>query len=262
MKEDDIRELFRKHEVLLSRDDVWKVQGTPVIKHSALERLSAALKLTWDLPTVVRSERDECVVLARATRTDGVSEWSFGEALIVGSTGVGGNYKVSGKQASYVYAMGEKRAKDRVIIKLAGLYGAYSEEEADDFKDRSQRDRDEEPEHEEQDRGASPDEGDVEQSPRTVGPEPGTQHEDRRPEMSDADKEAWLRARVEEAKTRSALSKLITNKKVVDGLDALGESIAADIRARARVRMKEMGDVEKAARDAKAAETEMDPAGA
>jgi hypothetical protein len=42
---------------------------------------------------------------------------------------------VSGKQAAYVYAMAEKRAKDRVILKLIELHGlVYSEEEADEFK--------------------------------------------------------------------------------------------------------------------------------
>jgi len=57
------------------------------------------------------------------------SEWSIGEAV------VNSNYKVSGKQAAYPYAMAEKRAKDRVILKLIGLHGfAYSEEEADEFK--------------------------------------------------------------------------------------------------------------------------------
>jgi hypothetical protein len=55
--------------------------------------------------------------------------------LIVPANGTGGNYKVSGKQASYVWAMAEKRGKDRVIIKLAGIE-AYSEEESDDFKER------------------------------------------------------------------------------------------------------------------------------
>ena len=57
------------------------------------------------------------------------AEWSIGEAL------VGVNYRVSGKQAAYVYAMAEKRAKDRVILKLIELHGlVYSEEEADEFK--------------------------------------------------------------------------------------------------------------------------------
>ena len=134
MDKREIATLFGTHDVKISEADVWAVQGTPVIKHSALERLSAALKITWDPPVIVRAERDECVVLARAARQDGIVEWSFGEALIVKDGTIGGNYKVSGKQAAYPYAMAEKRAKDRVIIKLAGLHGAYSEEEADDFK--------------------------------------------------------------------------------------------------------------------------------
>lgn len=134
MDKREIASLFKTHNVGVSEVDLWAVQGTPVIKHSALERLSAALKITWDMPTVIRSERDECVVLVRASRQDGISEWSFGEALIQTDGKPGGNYRVSGKQASYVYAMAEKRAKDRVVIKLAGLHGAYSEEEADDFR--------------------------------------------------------------------------------------------------------------------------------
>ncbi len=134
MDKREIANLFKTHNVGVSESDLWAVQGTPVIKHSALERLSAALKITWDMPTVIRSERDECVVLVRASRQDGISEWSFGEALIQADGKPGGNYRVSGKQASFVYAMAEKRAKDRVVIKLAGLHGAYSEEEADDFK--------------------------------------------------------------------------------------------------------------------------------
>ena len=45
------------------------------------------------------------------------------------------NYRVSGKQAGNVYAMAEKRAKDRVILKLLELHGlVYSEEEADEFR--------------------------------------------------------------------------------------------------------------------------------
>jgi hypothetical protein len=37
--------------------------------------------------------------------------------------------------APYVWAMAEKRAKDRVILKLAGLYGVYSDEEISDISD-------------------------------------------------------------------------------------------------------------------------------
>lgn len=123
----EIRELFAKHGVSLNRDDVWMVQASYVVKHKALERLAAALRIKYAPPQILRSERDEAVILVTGSLGDNV-EWSIGEAL------VNANYRVTGKMAPYVYAMAEKRAKDRVIIKLAGLHGVYSEEEADEFR--------------------------------------------------------------------------------------------------------------------------------
>lgn len=107
---------------------VWEVQGTPVISHKCLERVAAKAGIIWDAPIIVRAERDEAVILVTGTLGKR-REWSLGEAL------VNVNYRVSGKQAGYVYAMAEKRSKDRVILKLVELHGlAYSEDEADDFK--------------------------------------------------------------------------------------------------------------------------------
>src|SRR5215207_6669247 len=108
--------------------NVWRVQGTVVIYHKTLERIAAQAQIQFETPTIVRAERDEAVILVTGRMGDRV-EWSIGEAL------VGINYRVSGKQAAYVYAMAEKRAKDRVILKLIELHGyVYSEEEADEFK--------------------------------------------------------------------------------------------------------------------------------
>ena len=132
MNEQDIRDLFKSHNVPLERDDVWTVQSARVVRHKALERLAATLNISYDAPQILRSERDEAVILVTGRLGDR-SEWSIGEALSTDGSRPG-NYKVVGKQAPYVYAMAEKRAKDRVILKLAGLHGAYSEDEADDFK--------------------------------------------------------------------------------------------------------------------------------
>jgi hypothetical protein len=126
----EIRELFTRHGVELSRDEIWAVQGTPVVKHKALERLAGKLGIQFDNPTVLRAERDEAVLMVSG-QIDKRWEWSIGEAI------VNVNYRVSGKQAAYVWAMAEKRGKDRVILKLAGLHGAYSEDEADEFKEAS-----------------------------------------------------------------------------------------------------------------------------
>jgi hypothetical protein len=128
MNAQEIRDLFQKHKISLSRDDVWEVQGNPVVKHQALERLSSALRIIWHKPEVLRAERDEAVLIVTGNLPSGPSEWSIGEAVI------GQNLLARNKTAIYPYAMAEKRAKDRVILKLAGLYGSHSEEEADDFK--------------------------------------------------------------------------------------------------------------------------------
>lgn len=119
---------FKEAGVRIGGDDTWKVQGKPVIRHSALERLAAGCSISFDAPKVLRSESDECVIVVTGRMGD-KAEWSIGEARI------GLNYRVSGNQAGYPYAMAEKRAKDRVIIKLVGLHGVYSSEESDDFRD-------------------------------------------------------------------------------------------------------------------------------
>ena len=65
----------------------------------------------------------EAVVLVTGHMGD-KSEWSIGEAAPYNN------------KNSYPFAMAEKRAKDRVILKLVGLHGdVYSEDEADAFKE-------------------------------------------------------------------------------------------------------------------------------
>lgn len=137
MNAQEIRELFWRHGVPLSRDDVWDVQGTPVVLHKALERLAAVLGIEWGPPQILRAERDEAVLIATGKIADGQPEWSIGEALLGQNYRPGKSRKTGEMVAAYPYAMAEKRAKDRVILKLAGLHGTYSEEEADDFKQRT-----------------------------------------------------------------------------------------------------------------------------
>lgn len=129
MDKSAIVELFKSFKAPISQDDIWQVQGATVIKHKALEKLAAAAGIWFDKPTILRAERDEAVIMCVGHIGESRTEWSIGEAL------VNVNYRVTGKMAAYVYAMAEKRAKDRVILKLAGLHGIYSEDEADEFKD-------------------------------------------------------------------------------------------------------------------------------
>lgn len=134
-----IKNVFVENDVELTKEDVWKVQQAWVIKHAALERLAHKLGIGFEAPEVIQGpntpnwDGTSFAILVHAFRKIGdkdFQEWSIGE---VNSS----NYRTSGKQPAYPWAMCEKRGKDRAIIKLAGLHGLYSEDEADDFKEQN-----------------------------------------------------------------------------------------------------------------------------
>ena len=102
--------------------NVWQAEGETFIHHKTLERIAGKAKITFDPPTILRTERDEAVLLVIG-RLGERMEWSIGEAL------VGVNYHVPRSEAAYVYAMAEKRGKDRVILKLIELPDVVSSEE-------------------------------------------------------------------------------------------------------------------------------------
>jgi hypothetical protein len=142
-KDARITSILQKYDEDLS--STWMVQGQRVIYHSALERIAAKAGIQWDMPTWLVTGPECAVVQVSGTlhyKADEAPtsrkrmEWSVGEAH------VNVNYRVSGRQQPYPYAMAEKRAKDRVILKLINLHGLlYSEEEADEFKESAAGDR-------------------------------------------------------------------------------------------------------------------------
>ena len=109
----------------LNKDAVWDCHGTWVLKHSACETIAANRGITFDEPLIIESDADKSIAIVMVKGYLGDKfEWTFGEATPKNS------------KNSYPYAMAEKRAKDRIILKLIGLHGdVYSEDEADVFKD-------------------------------------------------------------------------------------------------------------------------------
>ena len=103
----------------------WDCHGTPVALHKALEQVAAHKKITFDPPTMIESDAEKKKVVMLVTgRLGNLSEWSIGEATVYNN------------KNTYPYAMAEKRAKDRVILKLIGVAGyVYSESEADSMRD-------------------------------------------------------------------------------------------------------------------------------
>lgn len=106
-------------------DEIWEVHGTTwCVKHKALERIAAEVGVIWEKPElkVCDMAAGMIAILVGGKLGDHV-EFSFGEA------------SPKNNKNSYPIAMAEKRAKDRVILKLLAVHGdLYSEEEADDFK--------------------------------------------------------------------------------------------------------------------------------
>jgi hypothetical protein len=106
------------------KEAVWDCHGTWIAYHRALERVAASRNIIFDPPQIVEANGENAVAAICVTgRLGDRTEWSIGEAA------------PKNNKNAYPWAMAEKRAKDRVILKLIGLHGTvYSEEEADDFK--------------------------------------------------------------------------------------------------------------------------------
>ncbi len=195
--------------------NVWRVQGTAVIYHKTLERIAAHTKTHFDPPILIRSERDEAVILVTG-RMPGEKageervEWSIGEAL------VNVNYRVSGRQAAYVYAMAEKRAKDRVILKLIELHGlVYSEEEADEFR----------------------------QNQPAVIRAVDEDFDAPPPPNSDqtAEQEADLKRRIDEAASINAVTDLMLDERTQAILNAMPHGTREEVRDYAKARLRALG---------------------
>lgn len=93
--------------------------------HKFLEKVANKAGINFNLPTVLNCETGEIAVCVEGIDKEGNKAWSIGEA------------SPKNCKNDYRWAMAEKRAKDRVILKLLGVAGdMYSEEEADEFKEK------------------------------------------------------------------------------------------------------------------------------
>jgi len=118
-----LRDLLQKYGEPAS--SVWDCHGTWVAYHAAIERMAAMAGIAFDPPVpLVADAANKHVALVVTARVGERSEWSIGEA------------SPANNKNAYPFAMAEKRAKDRVALKLLGMSGlVYSEDEADDFKE-------------------------------------------------------------------------------------------------------------------------------
>ena len=155
----NIKELAEKYE--LQKEDFWELRknsGKWIITHDACEKIAEIEGIVFDPPVIVSyqptiiTENGEkvqqvkwgkqfwkpawagtcqkktgdvaMIVTGYKTENPDYKIWTTGEANALNCT------------AEYYMAMAEKRAKDRVILKLINAYeqGIYSDVEADDFQ--------------------------------------------------------------------------------------------------------------------------------
>lgn len=118
-------EAIRK-EYGLAATDFWQIPQNKqwVCKHSALEVVAFKASIKFDMPVFIETNAPGLVTsLVVMGHMGDRSDWATGETNP-------SNYHVKGKQPSYPWAMSEKRAKDRVILKLVGIHGlVYSDAE-------------------------------------------------------------------------------------------------------------------------------------
>ena len=119
----NIKELAKKYN--LSGSDFWELpmkKGTWILSHDACEKIADIEKITFEYPEI-HNGTNSVAMIGKATKAD-KTIWSTGEA------------NPQNCKNQYMWAMAEKRLKDRLTLKLINAYeyGIYSEEEADDFK--------------------------------------------------------------------------------------------------------------------------------
>ncbi len=90
-----------------------------IIYHRYCEQIAARAGIVFEPPELIENDNESGrVVLLVKGRLGYAEEWSYGEAA------------PSNCVVPYIFAMAEKRAKDRVILKLAGFHGmVYSDVE-------------------------------------------------------------------------------------------------------------------------------------
>lgn len=106
------------------KDAAWDCHGVFVVYHRVLEQIAAQAGIAFDPPQIIEAKGEQGIAAVCVVgRMGDKAIWSIGEAA------------PKNNKNAYPWAMAEKRAVDRVILKLIGIHGlVYSEEEADDFK--------------------------------------------------------------------------------------------------------------------------------
>lgn len=135
-----VEKILEKYDIAVT-DALWPCTRTNkksgitttnwVIYHRYCEQIAAKAGIVFSPPELIVNETDgkgkREVVLLVTGQLGHVKEWSYGEASPATTF------------LPYVFAMAEKRGKDRVILKLAGFHGMVYSDVEEDWKNDKQK---------------------------------------------------------------------------------------------------------------------------
>lgn len=134
MNKETLKKIYVKYQ--LDKDDIFVLKfggkEKPIITRAGIEKIQANLGVEVSFKIESKSEdHKSCIILAtgcifrtdeRGQKVPKIMNQSYGEV------------SPANNKSPYPIAICEKRALARVIIKMANLFGFYSEDDADEFK--------------------------------------------------------------------------------------------------------------------------------
>lgn len=122
-KIDDRVKLVLKEQGFDWKECLWDCHGTWVMYHRYIEIAAAQNNIKYELSEIETNSKDGIVVIKCVGSLKDNTVTTYGEA------------SPKNNKNAYPYAMAEKRAVDRAVLKLLGLHGfIYSEDEIEHTK--------------------------------------------------------------------------------------------------------------------------------
>lgn len=134
MNRDKLKEIYNKYN--LDKDDIFVLKfggkDKPIITRAGCEKIQAQLGIKLNFKIEKLSEdHKSCIILANGAI---ITTDTTGKATAKAMAQSFGEVSPANNTNPYPIAICEKRASARVILKMANLYGIYSEDESEEFK--------------------------------------------------------------------------------------------------------------------------------
>ena len=136
MNKERLKEIYLKYN--LEKDDIFELKFGNNVKHiitrSGIEKIQQQEKISCQYKIEnISDDHKHVVIIARGVVMKKSKDGSERE-IPTNMTETFGECSPSNNTQKYPIAMAEKRALARLVIKMANLFGMYSEDEAEEFK--------------------------------------------------------------------------------------------------------------------------------